>query len=145
MKKDIKDYLHLYLGCEVMDLYNDRVAVMNGILTMNEGIKVCVFYKTTWQLSVEEVKLILRPLSDMTEDEADIIWELTGWYDGINGCVRIGEIIKEFFVLEDNEGEPRNSSWLYLMKALPYILSRGFDLFGLIQEGLAIDKTKLKL
>lgn len=64
------------------------------------------------------LKLILRPLSDMTEEEM------------IEVDVDVPNILSEYEKLRPT--------------AFSFLLSKGFDLFGLIDAGLAIDKTKLK-
>lgn len=64
-------------------------------------------------------KPILRPLSDMTEEEemeVQYLVDIQGFgYDALIGA-----------------------------KITQYLLSRHFDLFGWIEAGLAIDKTKLE-
>lgn len=42
-----------------------------------------------------------------------------------------------------SEPDWRPGRWEYLISALPYLLKQGFDIFGLIEAGLAIDITKL--
>jgi hypothetical protein len=87
MSKDIKDYLHLYLGCECIN--------EEGKIGRFSGIDVC--------------KLLLRPLSDMTQEE---------------------------FRIDCNLINP--------VERFRFRLSKGFDLFGLIDAGLALDATKLQ-
>lgn len=111
--KNIKDYLHLYLGCDTdkgkligIEL-NKAICMMND-LSIVEG-------------NIYNLKPILRPLSDMTEEEE-----------------------KEMFATQDDvklEGFPQ-----ILLKAdsgetFRYMLSKGFDLFDLIDAGLAIKKS----
>lgn len=72
--------------------------------------------------TTESVRPILRPLSSMTEEEQEHL-------DSLNNIDR--GTIKHY----KNVGilEVRPNEFLYL-------LSRGFDLFGLIDSGLAIEK-----
>lgn len=66
-----------------------------------------------------KAKPILRPLSDLREDE-------------------------KYFI---NELEQKNTSYPTMAVALAphfvYMLKQGFDLFQLIENGIAIDKTKI--
>lgn len=117
MKKDIKDYLHLYLGCEIITHSVDGKQVAKQILN------------TSWldeiQRGYNPVKPILRPLSNMTEEEgkeAESAW---------NEFMGFGETIS------------RGMNCAHANR-IKYLLSKGFDLFGLIEAGLALDKTTLK-
>ena len=136
--KELKDYLHLYLGCQFVMKINgpERLtAQMNfGADALNASLD-----------SKEPITpiLILRPLSDMTQDEADVIWGILDWNERITGVARITDIIREFDVIEEDNDTTSNAHWGYLCKILPYLLKYGFDLFGLIDAGLAIDKTTL--
>ena len=137
--KELKDYLHLYLGCQFVMKINGTerlTAQMNfGADALNASLD-----------SKEPITpiLILRPLSDMTQDEADVIWGILDWNERITGVARITDIIREFDVIEEDNDTTSNAHWGYLCKILPYLLKYGFDLFGLIDAGLAIDKTTLK-
>lgn len=74
------------------------------------------------------IKLVLRPLSDMTEEE---------W---VETCRR----------QQWATGSPKflNEGTVMMMNIKPdcftYLLSHGFDIFGLIEENLAINKTTIK-
>jgi hypothetical protein len=101
MTKNIRDYLHLYLGCECWweDKYGD-----SGGRTEIDFYMIAELYGERIKL-----KLILRPLSNMTEEEM-------------------------------KESEPFMFDSFELTR---YLLSKHFDLFGLIDAGLAIDKTTI--
>lgn len=172
MKKELKDYLHLYLGCEVMtpdgigwlaSVSRDRKK-MDGLL-LSTMIKVD--FKTirltensvdgydkkrnhgAYLIEAEHYvginasagtppdfsmpggcKPILRPLSDMSEDE----------------CFELGEILNVHIPDHLIEALKNNSKYVidfrYSFEFTRYLLSKHFDLFGLIEAGLAIDKTK---
>jgi hypothetical protein len=107
--KELKDYLHLYLGCDV------KCGIKTiAKLTADETTQDLISLKTT--LSNPEYKPILRPLSDMTEDEEYEYWKTKG-----------GNAFNEF------QGE-----------TTLFLLSKHFDIFGLIEAALAIDKSTLK-
>lgn len=102
MTKDIKDYLHLYLGCQVL-IDGETLVTLVGF---SHTYDIELYVNNQW-LHHRFCKLLLRPLSDMTDEEMDEVWY------GPSERTR-------------------------------YLLSKGFDLFGLIEAGLAIDATTLK-
>lgn len=148
---NIKDYLHLYLGCETAVrgsrlTYTNNYAFIERLDSEN--------YSFRW----EDIKPILRPLSDMTKEEA--IW-MTELRHG-KGCVGVkgdwafdaptrtviwsNEFGGELQVAMKGIGTryaPNRKGILYMPNQFLYLLSKNFDLFGLIEAGLAIDKTKL--
>jgi hypothetical protein len=115
---NIKDYLHLYLGCSAM--FDNRIWKINKIgagivrLIRRDGS-----YGKWVECHYEDCQLILRPLSSMTEDEK-----------------------KELDAIEKN-GSSYPTVAYALAPCFAWLLSKHFDLFGLIDAGLAIDKTKL--
>lgn len=126
--KDIKDYLHLYLGCRAL-LPNgkidtlDYVEIEQGVYFPSKGTDTEDFGHNL----LSEVKPILRPLSDMTEEE---MLEAVS----IGGLFYRGESVKAFI-----------ANWTcYSGEVTRYLLSKSFDLFNLIPEGLAIDSTTQK-
>ena len=100
--KDIKDYLHLYLGCEAM-------------LTFKNGNIEKVTITTLPVEKPERFKPILRPLSDMTAEE----------------------------MLECSSLKTMGTLFQIMGETTKYLLSKHFDLFGLIEAGLALDKTNV--
>ena len=120
MSKDIKDYLHLYLGCEVLiekSCYNfvHSYGIHKGdVKTLHPSL---LFLIDTNNKDII-YKPILRPPSDIKQEEKT---ELNKIY---------------------NEWEDLSPAELEANRAV-YMLKQQFDLFNLIPEGLAIDKTKL--
>lgn len=120
MKKELKDYLHLYLGCRIKSKggkCGDLVSVSN------DGMSIVVYDKDKINdprglcINSDWLLLILRPLSDMTEKESEYLSDAA------------------------LSGKPT----IYVnAEVTKYLLSKHFDLFGLIEYGLAIDKTTLK-
>ncbi len=82
------------------------------------------------------IKLILRPLSSMTEEEMyTILNELPNPY---------GQYIEDLgFIKPDAVLEDRSAPFL-IYSVIPKLLSMGFDLFELIDSGLALDSTKIE-
>jgi len=122
MKKELKDYLHLYLGCEVIinnALYENRIDTLAYMNSLGD----CGGNMYEWL--VKECQPILRPLSDLTDEERN------------NAVLPMNYGI---YALPDGEEKLRQSA-----EITKYLLSKHFDLFKLIEEGLAADKTKLNL
>lgn len=116
-EKNIKDYLHLYLGCEC--LLHLELGTMSekltGVTENEDGETICYFLNSNKSFRKSDtVKLLLRPLSDMTEEEK-----------------------KEY---------GKGKSFINVQYLSPadfmYLLLRHFDVFGLIESGLAIDKEE---
>lgn len=87
-------------------------------------------------------KLPLHPLSDMTEEEGLKCWEIMNTGFG-------KEKYRTELTISDKSkfGKSGTTSSAYIA-CIPntyeqsrYLLSKGFDLFGLIESGLAIDST----
>lgn len=129
MDKKIEDYLHLYLGCDVTignwfpKDYSKKV--LESVEPSRKVAAIGFYYyngetcttSTRWELPIVDIKPILRQLSDMTEEEANKSDALGS--DEINGQLVLSP------------------------EAILYLLSKHFDLFGLIESGLAIDKSTL--
>lgn len=152
MSKDIKDYLHLYLGCECqadenvfklagVELTDTGTLAYDG--TMINGIHQC------WWVENCDFKLMLRPLLNMSDEERrEFIMCSNDW----------NKYYKELgFISKSPEGLAHTCKYkrgvhdITRIQSLEnfdsnqflYLLSKHFDLFGLIEAGLAIDKTKL--
>ncbi len=146
MEKKIEDYLHLYLGCECQ-VDDDKIGINYGVtrrvpvlgkinpsdIIRHTTVKVVydIMKKHGFEtIPFPSVKIILRPLSDMTEEEAKEVnvEGAKGWRrinNGINDDIYLGLIHRQA-----NE--------------VKYLISKSFDVFGLIKAGLAIDRTTLK-
>lgn len=105
---NLKDVIHLYIGCEVKKSNKTEDDIVDTYALTPEVL---------WYAIEQEDKPLLRPLSDMTDEE-------TRQYKNIR--------IKFY---SDNECEKNAARFQWL-------LSRHFDLFGLIESGQALDKTK---
>lgn len=174
--KNIKDYLHLYFGCEMMKSDN------SGRFTLNE-ITLFQMYEADGTSFIKNAKPILRSLSDMDNKEAEhFAWLCMDSKHHLEEDTRISkdEIYTE---LHHNDGGNLLDGdveiyievtcrcfegWVSIMKdgrigvgeedqpssemkpvddvaeKIHYLLKQGFDLFGLIESGLAIDKRNFK-
>jgi hypothetical protein len=126
MEKKIADYLPHYIGQKVQFIA-DEIGILKGFCESEvEHDKTIAIIDVGSDRFIEwyaeEVKLILRPLSSMTEEEAtELDWnQRIGWESRWDGIGRPQVIY------------PREFHWL---------IKKGFDIFGLIESGLAIEKT----
>lgn len=159
--KDIKDYLHLYLPFE-FTWVTDAVPFHKGEI----GIMVADNLKY-WD---EHKRILLRPLSDMTEVERKELWQLVfSQGHGKNFSERAKDFTGSLRFIDEKtyynvpryimmQGVERLGiesdgniwadcdlhNWRHNQhETTRWLLSKGFDLFGLIEAGLAIDKTKV--
>lgn len=137
MEKKIEDYLHLYLGCEVesnitwsSELIPIREANPEDLIliydTLERQEKYPNDYDGDWH---KYCKPILRPMSSLTDEES----------------LECGKGVLDFYPTKKANDENGGlwSSTLYHPSQILWLLSKHFDLFGLIESGLAISKTKL--
>ncbi len=130
--KKINDYIHLYLGCDGQAEFNydGKVQCVNckftgmfydGQLVVKCKDKNGIEWANSSMVFPDQFKPILRPLTDMTEEESLKWAEMKErfWNDKLMSVFNTAELIH----------------WL---------LSKHFDIFNLINEELAIDKTTLK-
>lgn len=146
--KSLASYIHLYIGSKV---WTSHLALNNGepqALTISINNLYEILYK------YQDSKLILRPLSDMTKEEAEAIaiimfghpdsvkWRLEnkGAYLNVyrkhyHRSFTIDLASGDIDIYDDGELQ----TTLQHHYITVYLLSRGFDLFGLIDAGLAIN------
>lgn len=142
MEKRIEDYLHLYIGCQVLiekeiDCSTngefpeyDEIAgsILPGIYklvgvntvknsVMSGDVSLISKEGTACMTVFNNIKPLIRPLSDMTEEER----EYCGWSETL--CKK-----------PIKHGNYESNEFIWLLK-------QGFDLFELIDAGLAINKT----
>lgn len=170
--KELKDYLHLYLGCAVeLDIgggskvYNRKLVAFGGIedelyckLRLGPASKGCVHAVL---LKDKSVKPILRRLESITDDELITVFKSISLFD-LSECqfecgfgkeerwinaIKDGSVVDaieyngHLFYTMNNDGtfDPVNPQW----EVAALLLKMNFDLFGLIDSGLAIDSTTL--
>jgi len=111
---NIKKYIHLYYGQECRYDVNPCFPEHGDV---DSG-----FLRGVEEGHITHAWPVLRPLSDMTLQETK---ELVGIQEMFLSNVHIQDRMQRMAAAET-----------------AYLLSRGFDLFGLIDAELAIDKTK---
>lgn len=142
MSKDIKDYLHFHLGCEVHSL-GGGTAKYRLVGIDYDGSPLFRTITSGFDMVLTDWKLALRPIQSISKEELKE-WAIMG---GINE-----QSIKEKHLeaaqksiqnkgldaLLLDDGHPKLAFQLFR-----WLLSKDFDVFELIPEGLVIDKTKL--
>ena len=133
----LQQYLPLYLGqkIEYFDMFENKysIGVLNGIHTNTGHFSVFV-EGTSSGHDIDKCKLILRPISSMTEEEAkELIAPLNE--------LRIMSIKRGGIQYSTPEME-FGSEFLFFSSLDPirlkWLLSKGFDIFNLKEKGLAI-------
>lgn len=134
---NLKDYLHLYIGCNVkaeIDFYIgtcwvdcELIGIENKKAIVRKEGNFSKHLPNVLTFDLEKIKPILRPLNDISEKEK---CELE--------CTDIQETYLSSTIIDSKLGE-----WDIHPKRIIWLLSKHFDLFGLIDAGLAINKTKL--
>lgn len=168
MKKELKDYLHLYLGCEVEYRFTNSLkdttigrGLLTGVQHTRESMEAILYLSdigNSLRLLVADITPILRPLSSMTEEEA------IGLYCVSPYSKHRSMIEKATFNKTDGTYQPNiitiywsgrqgnmTASYgaghdvFYLNKLDPdqhhWMYKNRFDVHRLIEAGLAIDST----
>lgn len=179
------DFLHLYLGCPVLVTPYEGASYeckLCGVSIEKVGgeteIKVQVFeddgpdgyegHGHKW-FNEDEIELLLRPITKMTEQEKKEIWRLIfsqghgdqfqDRFKEFTGSIRVinektyYQVPREVMMqgVERLGIESDGTIWadcdLHLWRhnqhsVTKWLLSKGFDLFDLIKAGLAIDSTE---
>jgi hypothetical protein len=154
MEKKLQNYLYLYLGCDVLVDGKD-IGKLIGYETRGFGTDDFMILYTV-QLSEKEddwtvynddekmqrIKPFLRPLSDIQKEEvADLM--------RVDGFIVKGNFSYSFFQIEFKDlYEVTHFKHLYIHQLDPnqflFLLSKGFDLLGMIEAGFAMDKAKIE-
>lgn len=150
------DVIHLYIGCFVEIDGKEYGRLIGGDYVPNEVNNI--YHNIEIDAPEEEsgkfimpyndnpdtplrVKPILRPLSDMTEKEARQCWKISNplvsyRFSGFDGQSRS--------IFYKNGNGNNGSEVLNKPSQFVYLLSKRFDLFGLIESGQAINKTEIE-
>ena len=154
MENKLLDYAGYYIGCGCVNTWfpDDHGAYNPGWKLI--GVRAdypkpyCLDSGTsiTW---TDSIKLILRQLECITDEEKTHIGKLAGWYEGKkiinNHHFEIAhDVLKEMaydcLITADNNVDDRLGPKAYF-SFIHYLLKQQFDIFGLIELGFAIDKN----
>ncbi len=122
--KNIKDYLHLYLGCQVL------CPKQIGWIHSQKTATLTLYF--WYHNNDKKLTPILRPLSDIKEDERMEIMDI------------LGLVYSEYIILALKDKTIYKIDLKNSFELTRFLLLKGFDLFGLIDDGLALDATKIK-
>lgn len=120
--KKLEDYIHFYLGCECHNWKFNAKFTLKGLRYWNSEMW-CTGYNNEdlkW-LPVKSTKLLLRPMLSMTPDERH------EWHS---------------LMKQGTDGVHQVIIRVETAESLKYLLDNCFDVFGLIHEGVALDKTR---
>jgi len=147
MEKKIQDYLAYYIGQEVVEpdgcILNLEAVFSHGTALATGKNQRGGFRSHHGVLN--DVKLRLRPLSDMTREEIIQFFKIGGI---VYKEPHRAEIQDDRFIQMEGYDSIGDYSSCYhegisfRPEQFQYLLKQGFDLFGLIEAGLAVDKTK---
>ena len=180
--REIKDYLHLYLGCEC-EFNPPHQKIGTGLLEQIDVNGICVIADIgiTRTIKIQFLRPILKPIAALDDLDCIKIAEIIyGRPDSVKWRVEkrfssnaklsffnvyrrhysksftidvpTGEIEcyeKEIATtaipepLNDNEKVTEKDIYNRQHEVTRFFLSHGYDIFGLIEDGIAIDKTKL--
>lgn len=158
--KELKDYIHLYIGCECIigDLNWKPETNLNGLAPgvdpeYGKPIRTKLSHHICEHF-VHQTTLILRPLSDMSEEERMDFYEkyfgkrMANDYTGDTGSAYFQP--KKIIPTTDHImrivcGDDYSSGdFMKVVEMVPWLLSKGFDLFGLQAAGIAVYETEIK-
>lgn len=108
--------------------YENEIFDVEYVCPMYEEVKLDI--PETWTIGVSEVKPYLFPMSSMTDEDHTIyskIWEDTGKTTYLEGCHHLISTIKAYKAAND------------------FLLSKHYDINGLIPKDLANDATGLNI
>lgn len=133
MKNKIEHYQHLYLGCRIVSSNGTELQLSSDNLqrAINEN----------W-------RLLLRRLKDMTEEEMFGLCDDYGEYGDVPGRRNYESYKNQWGEKVVSWGTTLREKWIpircevWTPNQFSFLLSKHFDVFGLIEDGLAIDATK---
>lgn len=142
----LQDYAQYYIGCRCLDTwfpeghehYNNNWILTGYVQDMEKSYCLENKLNNTW---TDLIKLILRKINDITEDEFVHAIKLFDPEESVD------EIIKNYrpFTILGMEGMViERGQFQDAMQVVHYLISIGIDMFGLIDAGLAIDSKILK-
>jgi hypothetical protein len=155
MKTELKDVLHLMVGQEVLhDWFGEKS--IEKIIAVFESTVIFEIYDDQIEDQYDLLdpdntdKLILRPLSDMTDEEgrycAILLWHNSDEeFEDKANIYKERQINRAKLDIRDYFGMISLPAYRIGFQLFAYLLKQGFDLFGLIKSGQAIDRKTLNL
>lgn len=153
MQTQLKDVIHLYLGCDVLvpkEQYwvdisikkkygdKDQIEKLHSVSFAGDGTITTSYPDGGFMLFYpDEVKLMLRPLSSVSDEEVSELWE----YLGYNPTITTLSIRRGFFnTFFKDEPQPTEDEFTFsdTVKLLNWLRANSFDCDGLIESSQAI-------
>lgn len=125
---NLLNYICMSVPFELIVQYEGNDYYLDGMTSWNEVQLATMDYTSlNYTVPLSDIKPYLRPLSSMTEDENDDLYEF-GW----RACWNCGSEIRlnEFAGFKET------------YRSLIWLVRNHFDCFNLINQGLAIKVTK---
>lgn len=137
--KKLSEYLPYYLGCRCKYKHQEK----KGLINIHEGVgmwRLIAIHYTEGKVNLEakgcievvsmkDVTPILSKLEDITEEDIKAVG------------------FEAHQMLRNEQGDrvipAKEKGFVWAAKQTHYLLSKHYDLFGLIESGLAIDKKTL--
>lgn len=141
MEKRLLDYAQYYIGCRCLNTwFPESHPEHNNDWTL---VGVCVKHGKPYKLenndsdtSTNSIKLILRKLQSLSDDE----WGIVITECSLPGDLLLVKFLKSSFFSKDNNDR---YYWTVVNKALNSLRRLSVDVDGLIESGLAIDAATL--
>lgn len=134
----IAEYLKYYIGAQFRVHYIDNSLEEWTVWVTLTPLRLAKLDDA----SIDNIQLQLRKLEDMTDEEC-IKWAELGFYEPHTvkrASIPYNSLEVEFdFYMGDDLHSGTMSLRSQTAQQFHYLLSKGFDLFGLIPAGLAID------
>lgn len=168
--------LAMYLGCEIMtpegkgiiaevthksNCSDSVVVFFEDIITKDyesSGGHTITSNAHRYYVAADEIKLILRPLSDMSEEEMKELYLLVFKRQFVGNNIKhldkgmrderhvLWSGLERLFIYADGDVGADCDLHHYMVHhptVVKWQMSKGFDVFNLIPEGKALDKTKI--
>lgn len=140
--KKIENYLHLYLWCDVeiqatgMEYisHDTNLAILTGVYSKSVILKIGD--DDGIDLGCDDIKPILRPISDMTDEESNEL-EDAMWGNFQDAMLGDKESVLKMFINDSSQDRPGYS---ITVKATNWLRKNGFDCDELIESGIAIKR-----
>lgn len=129
----LQEVLHLYLGCELEYILS---GIKHTLIGIESDDTAYIFGGTNGRrvVSVHHVKPILRPLTSMSREE----------YQKYDCAQKDGEVGEEF-IGSEAETSTAFVYFSHMAISINRLRKDGFDCDGLIESGLAINKSLQKV
>jgi hypothetical protein len=145
MGKKLSDYLHFFIGCKM--LYSSHHEPQNEPYTLtHDNVGQAIEFgdrpilRRLEDITPGELKEMIIKLSKIDLSDCEFEYDFVG-HTWVN-AIRKGVVV-DCLVIENNGNinmDDYSPSQLPQAEAFHYLLKQGFDLFGLIDAGLAVDE-----